>query len=449
MKTKVGVAFIAPESGAVGEPPRSQERFDKKEDLVKDKLKEMYPEIDFSYHEIKTLEDVSNFLDEEKTSTGYLVFVLNSIGGLLRPILQSGEPTILINETYGGSGEYLLEYSRALKKEYPVIGVSAREIASDKALKDVELLEVVGKLKSSRSLFIVSPGTEQLVEAEYPLSVDLWSSIQSINNKTGINSLFLNSKEFVENYYSEVDDEKAEDLKNKWMDNAEEVREEKTEGIKNSAKLYFALKEAVKDYDVDSIAVDCIVLFRNEFLDAWPCLSFMELSKDEDIVPVCEADPYSNVSLLIMSYLADLPGFINDPSPDEFSDEVVYYHCYAPINFCGSSKGESDYSIKHAHLDGKHASVYTELPEEGEITVVGLDPDNEVMTLHTAEALANEDSEYACSTKLVGKTDTKALAENWRPRSGWHRVAFYGNWIEELEKIAKLLGMDTEREDIK
>lgn len=449
MKTKVGVAFITPESGAIGEPPNSQKRFDDKEDSVKKKLKEMYPEIDFSYHEIKTLEDVSSFLEEEKTSSGYLVFVLNSIGGLLRPIVQSGEPTILINETYGGAGEHLLEYSRAIEEGYPVLGLSTKSIDSEKALKDVELLDVIEKLKNSRSLFIVSPGTEQLIEAEYPLSVDLWSAIRSINNRTGIRPLFLNSDEFVGKYYDEVDEEKAEDLKNEWMGEAEEVREEKTEEIKNSAKLYFALKKAADDYNVDSIAVDCIVLYRNDFLNAWPCLSFMELYKDDDIVPVCEADPYSNVSLLIMSYLADLPGFINDPAPDDFTDEVVYYHCYAPINFCGSSEEDSDYTIKHAHMDGKHASVYTELPEEGEITVVGLDPDNDVMTLHTAEALSNEDSPYACSTKLVGKTDSKALAENWRPRSGWHRVAFYGNWIEELEKIAKLLGMETEREDIR
>jgi hypothetical protein len=81
------------------------------------------------------------------------------------------------------------------------------------------------------------------------------------------------------------------------------------------------------------------------------------------------------------------------------------------------------------------------------ITVVGLSPEEKTLTLHTAKAIRNEYSPYACSVKLVGKTNTKAIVKNWRWMAGWHRVMFYGNWREQLEDLATLLGLRVVEED--
>lgn len=68
--------------------------------------------------------DVSEFLEKESNALGYVIFILNCISGLARPIIESGKSVILIAETYGGSGDYVLEYSRALAKGYTVIRYS-------------------------------------------------------------------------------------------------------------------------------------------------------------------------------------------------------------------------------------------------------------------------------------------------------------------------------------
>lgn len=446
-KNKISVAFIDPPSGALGEPPESEDWMEGIEAEIKQKLEDMYPDIQFDYWRVSESEDVDRFVRTRCESAGFLVFTLNCIAGLVRPILQSGTPTVLINETYGGSGEYLLEYNRARKAGKPVIGTSVRDVADESVLENVKFLDVLGRLKNSKVLYIVSSGVSQIMNYEYPLSVDLWSSLRSIKDIAGIDSETLNAEDFVPGYYERVSDEKVEEIYERWLGKAEKVTEEEVEEIEKSARLYLAAKKAADEHDADAVAIDCIVLYRNDFLDAWPCLGFRQMYEDGDLIPVCEADPFSAFSLLTMDYLAGLPGFINDPSPDDSRNEMVYYHCYAPTNPHGSTEEESDYKIMPAHLGGKRASVCTDLPTGEEITVVGLDPESQKLTLHTAQAVDNEDSSHACATKLVGKTDTKKIAENWRERTGWHRVVFYGNWREDLKKLATLLNLDVLEED--
>jgi hypothetical protein len=441
---KIPVGFIVPPSGAIGGPPASEEWFAEKKKTIMSKLSETYPEITFAAYDIRTPTDAERFLEEG--GEGYLLIVLNSIAGLVRPILYSRKPVVIIAETYGGAGEYLMEYSRALEAGMPIVGIVARDLTHGDVLKRVKLLEVVYRLRHSKILFIVSPSEKYLVELEYPLSIDLYSSIKSVQAITGIAPIILNVQEFAEKYYKKVEENEAKVIAEKWINDAEKNLEKNTEEIIKSAKLYVALKRAAFDYKADAVAVDCIVLRSTGLLDAWPCLAYVELWND-GIVPICEADAYSGAVLLMMKYLADRPGFISDPSPDDSVNEVVYYHCMAPLLPHGTKGRRCPYIITSAHLGTKSASVHVKLPTDETITVVGFSPEERTLAVHTAQAIRNEFSPHACAVKLVGRTKTKTLAKNWKYRAGWHRVVFYGDWREELKELSTLLGLKFIEED--
>lgn len=445
-KVRVAIGFIIPPIGAIGGPPASGEWFAEKKRVVMDKLFKMFPEIEFTAYDIRKPADVNEFLERGGGSVGYLLFVLNCITALVRPILHSFKPTVIIGETYGGAGEYLLEYSRAREAGMPVIGTVTRDVSSEDVLRKVKLFEVIQKLRNSQILFVVAPSERYLMELEYPLSVDLYSSMKSLQSVTGIIPITLDIRKFVESYYSKVDEGEARAVASKWIENAERNLEEDIGEIIKSAKLYMAMKRAVADYRADAIALDCIVLRNSGLLDAWPCLGYMELWND-GIVPVCEADPYSATTLLAMKYLANRSGFITDPSPDDLNGEVIYYHCYAPTKPYGPVSETFPYIITPAHLGTKHASIHVRLPVDETITAVGFIPDEETLVVHTARAVNNELSQHACAVKLVGKTNTRALAENWRWRSGWHRAIFYGDWRESIKDLAVLLRLKIIEED--
>lgn len=446
---RIGVIFVEGTGGALGGEPVIYKVFAKREEKIKNSLIKLFPDIDFSFHIIRSLEDIPNVLNKLKDVMGYVIFVFNCIHGLLRPFLWSSKPVVLLGETYGGAGDFLLEYSRAIKEEYPVVGCITKKIDDEKLLKRyIKLLEVILRLRRSKILFIVSPGMQRHLKTEYPLGTDLYSVPRTIQAIFGITPILMDVEEFKSKYYNKVPEGEAKKIADMWIKGAVEVKENRIDEIVKQAKLYLALKEAIKDYNVDAVALDCIVLYRGGFLDAWPCLAYMELARRGEAVPVCEADPYSATVLLIMKYLANKPGFISDPSPDTLADEVVYYHCFAPITpRCYGDKEVCPYVIAPAHLGDKRASVHVKLPIGEKITVLGLDPEEKIITVHTAETLRNELSPESCATKLIGKTNTKAILKNWRWRAGWHRVVFYGDWREEIKDLAKLLGLKVLEED--
>ena len=446
-KTKIAVGFIVPKDGVLGGSPAPTEWFAKKKSAVTDKLREMFPEIGFSFYDIEEPTDVNTFLKQESGSVGYLIFILNGLTGLIRPILYSFKPTIMIAETYGGAGDFLLEYPRARESGLPVIGFQVRDIADERILGRVKLFDVIKKLQDSRVLFVVAPSGVRLISVENPLSIDLYSSMKSLQSITGIVPIILNVSDFIEKYYKKIKDSTAAPIANRWVRNAVKNSEKDSGEIERSAKLYVAMKEAVADYNADAIALDCIDLHSGGFLDAWPCLGYMELWND-NVVPVCEGDPNSAAVLLTMKYLVGRPGFISDPSPDDLKSEVVYYHCYAPIKPYGQDGESCPYIITPAHLGTKRASVYVELPVGKTVTAIGFSPEEKSLIVHTAETISNEVSPYACAVKLVGKTNTKALAKNWRWRSGWHRVVYYGDWREPLRELAVLLRLNFIEEDL-
>ncbi|MCD6470479.1 fucose isomerase [Candidatus Bathyarchaeota archaeon] len=448
---EIGVFFIAPPSGALGEPPESVKLFKERRERIIQALTKLFPEVEFHHFNITSLEEVSDALSKTRDSVGYIVFLLNSLYGLVRAIIGSEKPTILIAETYGAAGDLLLEYSRAKAERKRVTAVITRDIENEKLLQRyVRYLYTIYRLQKSRVLFIVSPGVKTLLNGEFPLSIDLYSYLKQIQSIFGITSLVMNSEEFVDKYYDKVSNAEARAVAEEWIKRAERVLEDDRQEIIKSAKLYIAMKKAVKDHGVDAIAIDCIILYRNGFLDAWPCLGFMELIRKDGIVPVCEADAYSAALLLLMKHLSNRPGFINDPSPDVLNDEIVYYHCFAPVTpyeYCGEK--EVPYVITSAHLGGKKASIYVEAPTGEEVTLVGLSPEERILTIHTAKVLRNEYSQHSCSTKIICKANTKAIIDNYAWRAGWHRVLFYGNWREELKDIASLLGLTVIEEDTK
>jgi len=453
-KAKIAVVFDAPEGGALGGGPEAVNLFEGRKDRIANKLASLLPDdVSLTFHYIATPSEAFEVIEKTRDAVGYLIFLFNSMHALSRPIIWSGKPTVLIGETYGGSGDFLMEYSRSIQEGKPVIGLVTRDIEDQDLLcKYVRYLDVMHKLRNSNVLVITSPSTKQSIESEYPLSVNLYSVFKSVQSTFGITPILLDVKEFVKKYYPKVQEAEVKAISKKWVREAQGVIEGQTEEIVKQAKLYLALRGAIKDYDADAVAIDCIVLHRSELLEAWPCLAFMELAKNAEAVPVCEADIYSTPLLLIMKYFADRPGFINDPSPDVFTDEVVYYHCYAPVNPYGYDSGKRmPYTITPAHLGAKQGSVYVELPTDETVTVVGLDPEGRTLTLHAAKAVRNEgpvgDSTRACSVKLVCEANVEAIIENWYWRAGWHRVLFYGDWREDLKNLAKLLGLKVIEED--
>lgn len=414
--------------------------------VIKPALESLYPNIDFTFYLVSSVKDAHDFLAKESGSAGFLVFQLMSIPGLSRPIIQSGKPTVVIAHALYGAGEYLYEYSRARSSGYPVVGYSTTNVASHNALHRVKLLETIARLRESKIAFVVGPDVKLLTDLEFPLSVDQLSMFRSLQSLFGVTPITIDVRDFKARYYDAVSESEASKIAEAWVKAAEAVEDPSREEIAKSAKLYLAIKALARDLNADAVAVDCIVLRYAGYLDAWPCLGSMQFWYD-GIVPVCEADPYSAVILLMGKYLLGKPGFINDPGIDEEHSRLICYHCTAPTNPHGSSKPEAPFRIVTAHAGTKHASVHVKLPANEPVTEIGLNPEERELTIHTGTSEEPVYDPTVCATALKIKANAKAIAGKFRWRAGWHRVLFYGDHREEFGELATLLGLKTVIED--
>jgi len=90
----------------------------------------------------------------DKDIDGYLVYLVGMWTGVPAAIIGSGKPTILVDDLYAGSGEFLIAYSGAKRAGAKVVGVSSSKF--DDVVEAVRCFECMKKLQASRLLVVAT-----------------------------------------------------------------------------------------------------------------------------------------------------------------------------------------------------------------------------------------------------------------------------------------------------
>lgn len=448
---KIPVAYLEPPLGAVGFPgspnigyldatasPEVHSWYDtswKWEDDIRhkisSKIKELYPDVEFAEYPIKNVDDLRAFLDHEVNAAGYLVVDLQGPSAMLSEIIQTGKPIVLLAESLGGGGDYLLD--RDLIDRYPVVSIATRDITSENALRKVRYLVALQNLKSTHALVITNR--------------DMSAWMNQVSLLTGMKLTLMSGSEFSDKYFSKVEDAAAKPIADNWISGAAQFpdKEKQYDEVLKSARLYIAMQRALEDKQANAITIDCLGLrsANSVVLDAWPCLGYAQLYRDGKYVPMCEADLNSLLVALIGKYLLNVNGSATDPVTDDLNGTITYYHCYLPTN---PIKGINlRYSIIPSHLGTRYAAVNVEYPIGEKLTAVGFNLGERSVYVHESKIVGNELSLPACGTKVIASAPVRTLARKWG--HGWHRVLLLGDHRDSISEFSKLLGLKVINED--
>lgn len=417
------------------------------EDKVLEALRGRYPNVEFKPYRVMNINDAHSLLRAEAEAHGYLVFNVRVVSqGIVRAIIESGKPILYIARTMEGSPNYLQDVVEAKRRGYPILSIITEDVLSDAVLSKVKYLIALGQIRGSRVLLVTGRNLINYMNWAFPNATDLSRAVAELQRRFGLTIDFMDLRDFIERYYSKVTDEEAEAWVNAWVKGAAEVVDPSRADIVKAARLYVAMLRAARERGDNVIAFDCIMNVSTGLIDAWPCLGYMQLWYD-GYVPVCEADLYSIIPLLIGKYLFNRPGYVNDPGVDIINNKLIYWHCYAPTNPHGSSKPEVPYVITDAHGGSKHASIHVKLPVNEPVTVMSYNPVTNTLSLHVAKALDNIYWKQLCATKLVAAGNARAISRNWVTENGYHRVLIYGDFRSEIKEFAELAGVRVIEED--
>jgi len=239
--------------------------------------------------------------------------------------------------------------------------------------------------------------------------------------------------------YKATDERVAWELAREWVERAERVVEPSFDEIMKSARMYLGLRALMEREGAQAATIDCLRMVYGGLLPAYPCLAYSRLN-DEGYVGTCEADLASAFTQLILGYIGGVPGFISDPVIDTATNTVIHCHCMAPTRMGGMDAEPEPYIIRSHAEDNKGASLQVKMRAGQVVTVAKLDGLRR-MLISTGEIIGNVDEERGCRTKVMTKVkDARKLLEGYSGET--HRVLFYGDWVQQIKWLARILDLE-------
>lgn len=440
---KIYIVFMGKPKGKEGWPFADFDCEERKNYLLA-KLKKENEDIKFAGEDLVTsIEEAEKVKGKIKDIDAVLIYLTTTSMGMdiaFGKILETGYPTLVINDIYGGDGVFLWTNTLARKRKLPVLPISSSR------LEDVgdalRVIKTIYKLKRTKILLIEEPGSETALWRFAPAD----KYLKAVKDIFGLEVIIKSSKEVVE-YYENIDEVASKRVAEEWIEKAVKVVEPSRNEVINSARLYLAIKKMMEDAGANAVTIDCLGLFHAGKLPAYPCLAYFQLCND-GYVGACEADLDSTISQLIGQYLFERPGFISDPVIDTYTSQVIYAHCVAPTRIFGKEGPFAPYRIRSHAEDGRGASIQAIMPPNHTITSIKVNALNKEMAIHQGRSVGNVDEERACRTKLAVEANARKILENWDfEKFMWHRVSFYGDFRKDVCDFAKLLNLKIVEED--
>ena len=213
-----------------------------------------------------------------------------------------------------------------------------------------------------------------------------------------------------------------------------------------AVKVYLAAKKLVRDSNANAFTINCFAILLKDInaLPVTPCIA-ISLLNDEGIPAACEADLSSLIMQVIFKHLADRPSWIVDPIIDFSGNYIVHAHCTAPTKMRGYSSESEPYALDTHDESGKPVVMRTKMSVGEVVTVAQISSDFSKLLVHVGKIEDTPITDLACRTKI--KIKAKDVKEYlWNYEMPLHRVVVYGDWVDELRILSKLMGLQFQYE---
>jgi hypothetical protein len=424
-KTRIQVVLAHPSSKEPCWPNIGYDFEANKAEFMKN-LNKYCPDVEFLPAAARKDEDATKILQSGTAVDGYIVYLSGCLwGNVPETIAGAGKPTVMVDNLFAGSGEFLTSYARVRRQGLAVAAVSSSDFKD--VADGVRALDTLKKLRDSTVLVVGGKPDKKIEEFFGTRMVGI--AFPEINEA-----------------YNSADNVAAQEWADQWTRGAAKIIEPTKSDIFKSAMLYVAMIDLMKTHHAQAIAVNCLGGFYGGHMPAYPCLGFMQLNND-GLVGACEADQRSAITMLLMNYLVGRPGFISDPVIDTAKNQIIYAHCVAPTKVFGPGGPSNPYHIRSHSEDRKGACDRSLMPLGEMTTTIEFDASKKQVIFHQGKTVENVDLDLACRNKLAVevKGDAHKLLNYW-DQWGWHRVTFYGDFKRQVFQIAQLLRFEVVEE---
>ncbi|RLI12845.1 hypothetical protein DRO35_02040 [Candidatus Bathyarchaeota archaeon] len=420
----VGKALMAEEAWIHGpEKPRDvereRERPSKPVDL--ETLRRRYDFIEvLPPRNVSSSEDVDRL---PRNVSAFLVREFNFNYGLLGELCKLNRPILVYWDRFGYAwhGRLIREYAEEAGS------VCFVPFGAEDVERIIRVLRAIAFLRSLKILYVGDVPSHSVRCASYDFA--------DLQSRFGVRFQQISMKEY-ERTVETADRDKSMHVAEKWSENAD-ILDEREGRLMEYANIYIGLKNLLQKYDANGITMDCAFL---RSVDLVPCYSFAHLI-DEGIPSGCEGDTSAIISMAILMGLsgeAALMGnlFANTTHRDIENNVIVINHDVVPLSM-GAKDARA--KLRDFHATGKGLTGYIELDRGRKVTIMGMDRNARRLWCTCGEIVWTEDTVHCRTSIGVKVKDAKRVG---REGFGHHQAMTYGDWVEEIEMLGRILKLD-------
>ena len=351
-------------------------------------------------------------------------------GLLLIPFKKSEWPSVarIIDETklpsvvYAILGVVLQDQIRELHRRPGVHLVSSLENLDAVAMG----LRMIGALRRMREAAILSIAGQEEGESAAP--------------PFGTRVRRIPRARFAEAYARAASSAEARDIAHAYRTGARRIVEPTQEDILDAARAEIALRELIRAEKVDALMMDCLGGIQARLFPP-PCMGYMRL-RDEGIPMGCQDDLSATLSLMLLQYLFDRPGFQLNAASDTARNRFFGAHCTCPTRLRGPGADPAPYILRN-HAEAGVGTVPQVLWPKGEpiamAQVLPREKDPEIL-VYGGRVVACHDTPPAggCRTNVEVSIDGIADAADVR---GMHQAMICGDLAAALRGFCQLAGI--------
>jgi hypothetical protein len=234
---------------------------------------------------------------------------------------------------------------------------------------------------------------------------------------------------------TQVNDE-AKRIAGYYMSRAKKVVEPSREDVLNAARTYIVARKILEKENADAITMDCLgPASRGEI--PVPCLAWAKLN-DEGIPAGCEADLYPALTLMLVRYFFDKPGFMQDPVPETVQNALIGSHCVCPTRLDGFSQPPARFNVR-SHHSGTGVTVCP-VWRKGQRVTIAQFTNPKQMLVFSGSVLDNVSVPPAggCRTAVTVKLDGVRDVTQF---PGFHQIFFYGDHAADLKAYCQMFNI--------
>lgn len=381
---------------------------------------------------VKNTEETKALL--EKAGAGVPVLAINvqnfSMVRSIGPVLDGGHPMAVFS--LPASGHDWMYAPRWLDEGHRVALLASSDY--NELERGLRILRVIPMMQRTRILlFPPARGTKPACSPE------------EVKKRLGADVVAVKQKEF-DKRLDAVEDNAVRAEAKAWTEGAKEILEPTEQEITKAARVSIALDRLMEEQEADALAVGtCMGWLQRGF----PCLGFARL-RDRGIPAACEGDMDSVLTMLLVQYASDLPGFQGNATFDTSRNALWTAHCTAPLKMDGADGKEAPYLLRgHSEVKGDGCVPEVQYRLGQEITRTKLVNLNTILASKGEIIDVPERAVHGCRTQIVTEVqDAAKMAAGWSSAletsdamTLLHRVVFYGDHMQNLHHLANLMGL--------